>query len=97
MGTVGITLTRPAWVHMDVCDDRHPTRLAYLPQVAEIAPIEPHDSAVKRVRVQVIIENKVHDSSPTSFTMSEQERTTFPPATVPALAQLYLQPTPQKP
>ena len=72
VGTVGGTLGRLAWMNMDVGNDRQAARFADRPEIAEVAPIEPDNAAVKRVRVEIIIEHKVHVTrSAVAFAMSK--------------------------
>src|SRR5690349_12518714 len=97
MITVGIALARSARMHMNIGHDRQATRLADRPEVAEVAPIEPDDATVERVRIEIVVEHEIKDARAAVFATPEQERPALPARMAAALTQLHLQTAPQKP
>ena len=64
MRAVRIALTRTARMHMHVGNDAQATALADVPQLAEVAAVEPNDAGIQGMRVQIVIENEVDDPRP---------------------------------
>lgn len=73
---------------VDVGDDHHTSRLADIPQFSEVPSVEPDDPGIKRVRIDVVIEQILHDTaSVRGLPVPKEKGAAFAPA-VPAGAQI---------
>jgi hypothetical protein len=58
---------------MHVGDNRQPTRLAEIPQRAEVATIKTNDAGVQAVRVEVVVQNEIDNPSPPIIPPAQEE------------------------
>jgi hypothetical protein len=73
------------------------TPLADVAERAEVPAVEVHDAGVERVRIEVVIENEIHDPHATLAEEAKQERPAFAAGRRPPFPQFRGQVLPEKP
>jgi hypothetical protein len=87
MLTVGLALMNGSRMDVDVGDHAQTAPPADIPQLAEVAAIEADDAGVERMRVKVVVEDKVDDARYVVPLVAQEERTAFPGGAATALAK----------
>jgi hypothetical protein len=78
---IGFALPVVARVDVDIGDDGHLQLATFLPNHAEPGTIELDDSVVETVRIDVVVKEKLLDSSGPAVGAAKQERAAFTPIT----------------
>ena len=77
MRLVRVALTRRTRVRMHISNDCQTLLLADVPEPSKITALEAHDTAIKHLWIQVVVENSLSDPcSATSF-LPEQKGSAF--------------------
>lgn len=90
-------LIRGAGVNMNVGCNLYIVISAVCPEVAEVSPIETHDTRVEAVRIEIVIEDVADDTPPAGFYSTEKESSALSLAIAPANSQVPAKTLPENP
>ena len=97
MCTVGFALAGAAGVNVHVSHHRQSAGLAERPELSEITAVEPDDTAVEAMGIEIVIEYEIDDPGTLPVAISEQKGATLSGSILSALTKPPAQPPPQKP
>lgn len=78
MMAIRVALSGAAGMNMNIGDDIQAALTAVFPQCPEMPPIEPDDAGPETMRVQIVLENEVHDMCAAIAAMPQKKGATHP-------------------